>query len=194
VQRRWKAGAAQRRCFGYVGDVVEALVRIARSPSVAGEVLNIGNDEEVSIRELAETIRTKTASHSEIVHVLYDQAHGPGFEDMFRRVPCLEKIERLLGYRPSTPLPVILRFRRGRYPSEDRRKRPQYRSDRLDQARMRTTLRYREFPWLPTLRRTSCSSVRSTGPARPFGPSRRRCDTVCPPREGARKPRDRASL
>jgi len=98
----------QRRCFGYVGDIVEPLVRVARSPSVAGEVLNIGNDEEVSIRQLAETIRARTASRSEIVHVPYDQAYGPGFEDMFRRVPCLEKIERLLGYRPSTPLPVIL--------------------------------------------------------------------------------------
>lgn len=98
----------QRRCFGYVGDVVEALVRIAKSSSVVGQVLNIGNDQEISIRGLAETIKSRTASTSAIIQVPYDQAYGPGFEDMFRRVPCLEKIERLLNYRPSTPLSVIL--------------------------------------------------------------------------------------
>jgi UDP-glucose 4-epimerase len=98
----------QRRCFGYVGDVVEALVRIAKSASVVGEVINIGNDEEISIQGLAETIKSRTKSDSEIVQLPYDQAYGPGFEDVFRRVPCLEKIERLLDYRPSTPLPVIL--------------------------------------------------------------------------------------
>ena len=98
----------QRRCFSYVDDVVEALVRIAKSASVVGEILNIGNDEEISIRELAETIKSRTRSNSQIIQLPYDQAYGPGFEDMFRRVPCLEKIERLLNYRPSTPLPVIL--------------------------------------------------------------------------------------
>jgi UDP-glucose 4-epimerase len=98
----------QRRCFGYVGDVVEALVRVAKSASVAGEVLNIGNDEEISIRGLAEAIKCKTQSDSAILQVPYDKVYGPGFEDMFRRVPCLKKTERLLNYRPSTPLPVIL--------------------------------------------------------------------------------------
>ena len=98
----------QRRCFGYVGDIVEALVRIAKSASVVGEVINIGNDEEISIRGLAEMIKSRTRSDSEIIQVPYDQAYGPGFEDMFRRVPCLEKLKRLLDYRPSTPLPVIL--------------------------------------------------------------------------------------
>jgi UDP-glucose 4-epimerase len=98
----------QRRCFGYVGDAVEALMRIATSPSVQGEVLNIGNDQEISILGLAEMIRTRTNSRSEIIHMPYDEAYGPGFEDMFRRVPSVEKLERLVGYRPSTPLPVIL--------------------------------------------------------------------------------------
>ena len=98
----------QCRCFGYVGDVVEALVRIAASGLVAGEVFNIGNDEEISIRALAEMVKRAAGSSSEIVHVPYDQAYGPGFEDMFRRVPSLEKTERYLGYRPSTPLRTIL--------------------------------------------------------------------------------------
>lgn len=98
----------QSRCFGYVHDVVEALVRIARSSSVAGEILNIGNDSEISIRGLAEAIKNRTGSGSEIVHLPYDQVYGPGFEDMFRRVPSLEKTERLLGYRPTTPLETII--------------------------------------------------------------------------------------
>lgn len=98
----------QSRCFGYVHDVVEVLMRIARSSSVAGEIMNIGNDSEISIRGLAEAIKTRTGSRSEIVHLPYDQVYGPGFEDMFRRVPSLEKTERLLGYRPTTPLQTII--------------------------------------------------------------------------------------
>lgn len=98
----------QSRCFGYVHDVVEALVRMARSSSVAGEILNIGNDSEISIRGLAEAIKERTGSDSEIIHLPYDQVYGPGFEDMFRRVPSLEKTERLLGYRPTTPLETII--------------------------------------------------------------------------------------
>jgi len=98
----------QCRCFGYVGDVVETFVRIAESSLVAGEVFNIGNDEEISIRALAELVRRAAGSTSDIIHVPYDEAYGSGFEDMFRRVPSLAKTERYLGYRPSTPLKVIL--------------------------------------------------------------------------------------
>jgi UDP-glucose 4-epimerase len=98
----------QSRCFGYVGDAVEALVRIAKSADVTGEVLNIGNDREISIGALAELVKQRTGSSSEIVYLPYDQAYGPGFEDMFRRVPCLEKLQRLIGYRPCTPLEDII--------------------------------------------------------------------------------------
>jgi UDP-glucose 4-epimerase len=98
----------QQRCFGYVGDVVEALTRIMRSDKVEGEVLNIGNDSEISISDLARLVKQVTGSHSEIVYVPYEAAYGPGFEDMMRRVPCLEKLERLIGYRPSTPIKRIV--------------------------------------------------------------------------------------
>jgi UDP-glucose 4-epimerase len=98
----------QKRCFGYVGDVVEALVRIAKHPSVAGEVINIGNDQEISIEELARTVIQITGSDSEIRKIPYALAYGPGFEDMFRRVPSLEKLQRLTGYRPVTPLAAII--------------------------------------------------------------------------------------
>lgn len=98
----------QKRCFGHVSDVVEALFRISRSTNVYGEVINIGNDQEVSIAELAEKIKVMTGSNSEIVKIPYEEAYGPGFEDMFRRVPSLEKLSRLIGYRPHTALETII--------------------------------------------------------------------------------------
>lgn len=98
----------QSRCFTYVGDVVEALLRIAKSTHVTGEVLNIGNDREISIGDLAELVRERTGSRSEIVYLPYERAYGPDYEDMFRRVPCLEKLQRLIAYRPCTPLEDII--------------------------------------------------------------------------------------
>jgi UDP-glucose 4-epimerase len=99
----------QRRCFSYVGDVVEALVRLAQTPSAVGEIVNIGNDQEVTINELAALVRQITGSPSPVEHVPYDQAYGPGFEDMERRVPCLEKLVSLVHYRPTTSLDTIVR-------------------------------------------------------------------------------------
>jgi UDP-glucose 4-epimerase len=98
----------QQRCFGYVGDVVEALVRIARAPNVAGEVINIGNDREITINGLAQLVRETTASNSEILHVPYEAAYGAGFEDMYRRVPSVEKLNRLVGFRPHTAVESIV--------------------------------------------------------------------------------------
>ncbi len=98
----------QRRCFGYVGDVVEALIRIIEAPNVAGEVINIGNDKEISIRGLAELVKRATDSESEIEYVPYEIAYAPGFEDMLRRVPSLKKLETLIGYRPQTDVSVIV--------------------------------------------------------------------------------------
>ena len=98
----------QCRCFGYVGDTVEALARIAKSEDVTGEVVNIGNDREISITDLARLVKERTASRSEIVYIPYDRVYGPGFEDMFRRVPSVEKLQRLIGYRPLTPLEDIV--------------------------------------------------------------------------------------
>lgn len=98
----------QSRCFGYVGDVVEALGKLIRTPEAVGQVVNLGSDEEVTIEELAQRVRQITGSHSEIVYIPYDQAYEAGFEDMPRRVPSLEKAYRLVGYRPKTPLDRII--------------------------------------------------------------------------------------
>ncbi|MDR3727256.1 MAG: GDP-mannose 4,6-dehydratase [Terracidiphilus sp.] len=99
----------QRRCFSYVLDVVEALVRIAKSDRTVGEVINIGNDEEISIAALAAQVRNQVGSESEIVTMSYEDAYGSGFEDMARRIPSLAKLEHLVGFRPRTPLHTIIK-------------------------------------------------------------------------------------
>ncbi len=94
----------QQRCFGNVNDVIQAIVGLAEAPDAVGELFNIGSNEEVTIYELAERVRARTGSNSEIVLIPYDQAYEAGFEDMRRRVPDLTKIKNLLGWSPTTHL------------------------------------------------------------------------------------------
>jgi UDP-glucose 4-epimerase len=99
----------QTRCFGYVGDVVGALVGLMDREEAVGEVYNIGSDEEVSIMELAERVKELTGSSSEIITVPYSEAYEEGFEDMPRRVPDTSKVRALVGFRPTLKLDDILR-------------------------------------------------------------------------------------
>lgn len=99
---------AQSRCFCHVFDTVEALIRLRRSPRAHGEIVNIGSDTEITIRQLAETVIRLLDSRSEIAQVPYDQAYMPGFEDMQRRRPVLDKLQNLTGFRPSTSLEQII--------------------------------------------------------------------------------------
>jgi len=98
----------QSRCFGHVADAVESVCRLLNTPSAAGGVFNVGNDQEISIRGLAELVKKMTDSDSEIVHVPYAEAYPAGFEDMQRRVPSLEKLEAMIDFRPRTPLETIV--------------------------------------------------------------------------------------
>ncbi|MDT7602148.1 MAG: UDP-glucose 4-epimerase [Acidobacteriota bacterium] len=98
----------QTRCFGYVGDVVGALVKLMDREEAVGQVFNIGSNEEVSIMELARRIKRITGSTSEIVLVPYDEAYEEGFEDMPRRVPDITKINKLVGFRPEMTLDGII--------------------------------------------------------------------------------------
>src|SRR5437764_1190230 len=98
----------QTRCFGYVEDVVKALVALMDRPESVGEVYNIGSSEEVSMNALAERIKTLTSSESEIVHIPYNEAYEEGFEDMPRRVPNISKVGALTGFRPTVTLDQIL--------------------------------------------------------------------------------------
>lgn len=98
----------QTRCFGFVKDVVGALVALMDRDDAVGEVFNIGSDEEVSINQLAEKVRELTGSKSEIVRVPYDEAYEEGFEDMPRRVPDISKVGALVGFKPTVKLEEIL--------------------------------------------------------------------------------------
>jgi len=99
----------QSRSFTYVGDVVAGLIALIGEPKAIGQVFNIGNGEEISMRALAEKVKMMTASASEIVTIPYDQAYEAGFEDMPRRVPDISKIRGLVGYEPKVQLEETLR-------------------------------------------------------------------------------------
>jgi len=99
---------SQSRCFGHVSDVVDALTRLLETPECFGQVINIGNDEETTIKTLAETAISMTGSTSTIRFIPYEEAYGEGFEDMQRRVPSLEKANGLIGYRPTKTLADII--------------------------------------------------------------------------------------
>ena len=99
----------QSRCFGHVQDAVEAVLRLIATPEAVGQVFNIGSDEEVTIRRLAELVRDAAGSESAIEHIPYAEAYAEGFEDMQRRVPDLTRLERTIGFRPRTPLADIIR-------------------------------------------------------------------------------------
>jgi UDP-glucose 4-epimerase len=99
---------SQTRCFTNVHDVIEALVRIGRTPAAIGRVVNIGQPAEISILDLATRIREVTGSASEIELVPYHVAYEPGFEDMRRRVPDVSLLRELTGYAPDTALETTI--------------------------------------------------------------------------------------
>jgi UDP-glucose 4-epimerase len=98
----------QSRSFTYVGDAVEALMKLMAHRGAIGQVYNIGNVEEVSILELAQRIKKMTGSSSPIVKIPYEEAYEAGFEDMPRRVPDLSKIRAAVGFEPKVGLEEII--------------------------------------------------------------------------------------
>jgi UDP-glucose 4-epimerase len=98
----------QTRCFCYVLDTVEALVRLMKAPAARGQIFNIGSTEEVTIRELAQQVIATLGSKSVIDLLPYDQAYAPGFDDMRRRKPLVEKLARTIGFHPQTSLAEII--------------------------------------------------------------------------------------
>lgn len=94
----------QTRCFSYVADIAPAIVAVAEHPQALGRAVNLGGAVEISINDLAGRIRNVLGSTSEIEHVPYERAYGPGYEDMRRRVPDNSFAARLIGYRPTTSI------------------------------------------------------------------------------------------
>jgi UDP-glucose 4-epimerase len=100
---------SQSRSFTHVSDVVEALIRLMAEPRAVGQVINVGGCEEVTIKDLAVLVREMTGSQSQIEHIPYEKAYGPGFEDMQRRCPDIGKIRDLIGFEPKIDLRGIIR-------------------------------------------------------------------------------------
>ncbi|NOD86270.1 MULTISPECIES: NAD(P)-dependent oxidoreductase [unclassified Ruegeria] len=98
----------QSRCFSHVADVIEALVRLLDVPEARGQVFNIGGEQEVTIRGLAEKVIAMTGSTSEIRLVPYEEVYPEGFEDMARRLPDVSKLRRFTGFSPARTLDDII--------------------------------------------------------------------------------------
>jgi len=99
----------QTRCFCYVSDTVEALIRLQNTATARGQVFNIGSTEEISIQALAELVIRILGSKSWIELVPYVEAYAPGFDDMRRRKPIVDKLQEFISFRPATPLEQIIR-------------------------------------------------------------------------------------
>jgi UDP-glucose 4-epimerase len=99
---------AQRRAFAHVSDAVGAIHKLSLTPEATGQVFNVGNDVEISIYELAELVRDRAKSDSEIITIPYEQAFGMGFEDIRRRVPDLAKVRSVIGYEPTWTIEEIV--------------------------------------------------------------------------------------
>ena len=98
----------QTRTFTYIEDVVDAIIKLIECPDAIGEVTNIGGAEEITIKDLAERVKKITCSTSKIKYISYDEAYTKDFEDMQRRVPSIEKVEKLINWKPTTSLDNIL--------------------------------------------------------------------------------------
>ncbi len=98
----------QSRCFAYVGDVVDCVIKLMGCGKAAGRVYNIGSTEEISIDGLADKVIEMTGSRSEKKHISYEEAYGRSFDDMMRRMPCLDRVHEMTGYEPKTTLTQTL--------------------------------------------------------------------------------------
>ncbi|MGH9194117.1 MAG: GDP-mannose 4,6-dehydratase, partial [Acidimicrobiia bacterium] len=99
---------SQTRCFGYVGDIVPALVSLMESREAEGQAVNLGSNEEIAMNDLAGLVIEMTGSSSKVRLVPFEEAYGPDFEDMPRRVPDISKARKLIGFEPTTTLREII--------------------------------------------------------------------------------------
>lgn len=99
----------QRRCFCSVFDVVRGLLLVETAPKAVGNVINLGSNEEISIENLAHRVISVLGSKSSTVYIPYEKAYGPGFDDMQRRIPALDRARDFLNWTPQTPLDEIIR-------------------------------------------------------------------------------------
>jgi len=100
---------SQSRSFTHIADVTYALIRLMGETKAVGQIFNVGNPEEVTIKDLAKLVKEMTGSASEIEYLPYEKAYGPGYEDMHRRCPDITRLKGLIGFKPRTDLKGIIR-------------------------------------------------------------------------------------
>lgn len=98
----------QSRSFTYIADVIDALIRLMAKVEAVGQIFNVGNEEEVTIKELALMVKEMAGSSSEIEYIPYEKAYGPGYEDMQRRSPDITKLKSLIHFETKTDLRGII--------------------------------------------------------------------------------------
>jgi len=98
----------QTRCFGYVGEVVKACVALLEAPAAWGRVFNVGSPHEVSVNDLADRVRALVDPKAGVKRIPFEEAYGPGFEDLDRRVPCVDRLREVLGFAPGMRLEEFL--------------------------------------------------------------------------------------
>lgn len=99
----------QSRCFTYVGDAIRAITQLMDKDGAEGQVYNIGSDQEITINQLAQRVKELAKSNSDVEHIPYEKTYGPGFEDMRRRTPNIEKLQKEINYKPTYDIDAILR-------------------------------------------------------------------------------------
>jgi UDP-glucose 4-epimerase len=98
----------QTRCFGWVGEVVEACIALLAAPAAWGRVFNVGCPREVSVNDLAAKVRALVDPRCAIRRIPFAEAYGPGFEDLDRRVPSVDRLREAVGFAPSRALDDFL--------------------------------------------------------------------------------------
>jgi len=98
----------QSRSFTYIADVIDVLIKLMAEPEAVGKIFNVGNEEEVTIKDLALMVKEMAESTSEIEYISYEKAYGPGYEDMQRRCPDITKLKDFMHFKPKTDLKGII--------------------------------------------------------------------------------------
>jgi len=101
-------GGSQSRSFTYMADVIDVLIKLMAEPEAVGKIFNVGNEEEVTIKDLALMVKEMTGSSSEIEYISYEKAYGPGYEDMQRRCPDITRLKDFMNFKPKTDLKGII--------------------------------------------------------------------------------------
>ena len=98
----------QSRSFTYIADVIDVLIKLMAEPEAVGKIFNVGNEEEVTIKDLALMVKEMAESTSEIEYISYEKAYGPGYEDMQRRCPDITRLKDFMHFKPETDLKGII--------------------------------------------------------------------------------------